>query len=136
MKLLLSCMDVRLHHSRLQHSRTNKMTSSNRLKGKYQNFCLHGMLTSPCSSPGPRARTLSAPPWVIGPTVNWKGLPEEKISQTNQNTVQSFFLPQPALSQVSIIKNNNNNNNNLRVSNIRVSNRTLIYNVCPKSALT
>jgi len=25
--------------------------------------------------------------------------------------------------------------NNLRVSNIRVSNRTLIYNVCPKSAL-
>ena len=28
------------------------------------------------------------------------------------------------------------NNNNLRVSNIRVSNRTLIYNVCPKSALT
>jgi len=32
--------------------------------------------------------------------------------------------------------NNNNNNGNLRVSNIRVSNRTLIYNVCPKSALT
>jgi len=33
--------------------------------------------------------------------------------------------------------NNNNNNNNLRVSNIRVSNRTLIYTcVCPKSALT
>src|SRR6218665_879282 len=30
----------------------------------------------------------------------------------------------------------NNNNNDLRVSNIRVSNRTLIYNVCPKSALT
>ena len=30
----------------------------------------------------------------------------------------------------------NDNNNNLRVSNIRVSNRTLIYNVCPKSALT
>jgi len=29
-----------------------------------------------------------------------------------------------------------NNNNNIRVSNIRVSNRTLIYNVCPKSALT
>jgi len=29
-----------------------------------------------------------------------------------------------------------NNNNNLRVSNIRVSNRTLIYNVCPKCALT
>jgi len=29
----------------------------------------------------------------------------------------------------------NNNNNNLRVSNIRVSNRTLIYNVCPKSGL-
>ena len=27
-------------------------------------------------------------------------------------------------------------NNNLRVSNIRVSSRTLIYNVCPKSALT
>ena len=27
-------------------------------------------------------------------------------------------------------------NNNLRVSNIRVSNRTLIYNVWPKSALT
>ena len=27
-------------------------------------------------------------------------------------------------------------NNNLPVSNIRVSNRTLIYNVCPKSALT
>jgi len=26
--------------------------------------------------------------------------------------------------------------NNLHVSNIRVSNRTLIYNVCPKSALT
>jgi len=32
--------------------------------------------------------------------------------------------------------NSNNNNNNLRVSNIRVSNRPLIYNVCPKSALT
>ena len=29
-----------------------------------------------------------------------------------------------------------NNNNKLRVSNIRVSNRTLIYNVYPKSALT
>ena len=28
------------------------------------------------------------------------------------------------------------NNNNLCVSNIRVSNCTLIYNVCPKSALT
>ena len=28
------------------------------------------------------------------------------------------------------------NNNNLRVSDIRLSNRTLIYNVCPKSALT
>ena len=27
-------------------------------------------------------------------------------------------------------------NNNLRVSNIRVSKRTLIYNVCSKSALT
>src|SRR6218665_3303226 len=32
--------------------------------------------------------------------------------------------------------NNNNNNNNFRVSNIRVSNRTLIYNVCPEAALT
>jgi len=31
---------------------------------------------------------------------------------------------------------NNNNNNNLRVSNIMVSHRTLIYSVCPKSALT
>jgi len=31
---------------------------------------------------------------------------------------------------------NNNNNNNFRVSNIRVSNRTLIYNVCPEAALT
>jgi len=30
----------------------------------------------------------------------------------------------------------NNNNNNLRVSDIRLSNRTMIYNVCPKSALT
>ena len=30
----------------------------------------------------------------------------------------------------------NNNNNNFRVSNIRVSNRTLIYNVCPEAALT
>src|SRR6218665_950823 len=29
-----------------------------------------------------------------------------------------------------------NNNNNFRVSNIRVSNRTLIYNVCPEAALT
>ena len=29
-----------------------------------------------------------------------------------------------------------NNNNNFRVSNIRVSNRTLNYNVCPKSTLT
>jgi len=27
-------------------------------------------------------------------------------------------------------------NNNFRVSNIRVSNRTLIYNVCPEAALT
>jgi len=32
--------------------------------------------------------------------------------------------------------NNNNNNNNFRVSNIRVSNRALIYNVCPEAALT
>src|SRR6218665_2957561 len=32
--------------------------------------------------------------------------------------------------------NNNNNNNNFRVSNIRVSYRTLIYNVCPEAALT
>src|SRR6218665_1512767 len=31
---------------------------------------------------------------------------------------------------------NNDNNNNFRVSNIRVSNRTLIYNVCPEAALT
>ena len=30
----------------------------------------------------------------------------------------------------------NNNNNNFCVSNIRVSNRTLFNNVCPKSALT
>src|SRR6218665_2530819 len=30
--------------------------------------------------------------------------------------------------------NNNNNNNNFSVSNIRVSNRTLIYNVCPEAA--
>src|SRR6218665_1471807 len=29
-----------------------------------------------------------------------------------------------------------NNNYNLHVSDIRVSNRTLIYNVCPKSTLT
>jgi len=28
------------------------------------------------------------------------------------------------------------NNNNFRVSNIRVLNRTLIYNVCPEAALT
>jgi len=28
------------------------------------------------------------------------------------------------------------NNNNFRVSNIRVSNGTLIYNVCPEAALT
>ena len=33
------------------------------------------------------------------------------------------------------LEQHNNNNNNLRVSNIMVSNRTLIYNVCPKSAL-
>src|SRR6218665_643681 len=32
--------------------------------------------------------------------------------------------------------NNNRPNNNFRVSNIRVSNRTLIYNVCPEAALT
>ena len=32
--------------------------------------------------------------------------------------------------------NNNNNNNNFRVSNTKVSNRTLIYNVCPEAALT
>ena len=32
--------------------------------------------------------------------------------------------------------NSNNNNNSFRVSNIRVSNRTLIYNVCPEAALT
>ena len=31
---------------------------------------------------------------------------------------------------------NNNNNNNFRVSNIRVSSRTLIYNVCSEAALT
>src|SRR6218665_1766884 len=31
---------------------------------------------------------------------------------------------------------NNNNNNNFRVSNIRVLNRSLIYNVCPEAALT
>src|SRR6218665_3311848 len=32
--------------------------------------------------------------------------------------------------------NNNNINNNFRVSNIRGSNSTLIYNVCPEAALT
>ena len=36
---------------------------------------------------------------------------------------------------IFISQNNNNNNNNFRVSNIRVSNRTLIYNVCLKSTL-
>jgi len=36
-------------------------------------------------------------------------------------------------SGADLAANNNNNNNNFRVSNIRVSNRTLIYNVCPKS---
>jgi len=30
----------------------------------------------------------------------------------------------------------NNNNNNFRVSNIGVSNHTLIYNVCPEAVLT
>src|SRR6218665_1844536 len=39
-------------------------------------------------------------------------------------------------SDVYYNNNNNNNNNNFRVSNIRVSNRTLIYNVCPEAALT
>ena len=36
----------------------------------------------------------------------------------------------PTLSYIDL------NNNNFRVSNIRVSNRTLIYNVCPEAALT
>src|SRR6218665_2576535 len=34
--------------------------------------------------------------------------------------------------KLKLMNNNNNNNNNFRVSNIRVSNRTLIYNVCPE----
>ena len=34
-----------------------------------------GFSTSPRSRPGPMALTLCAPPSVIGPTVNWKGLP-------------------------------------------------------------
>jgi len=38
-------------------------------------------------------------------------------------------------SKVGLIYHNNNNNN-FHVSNIRVSNRTLIYNVCPEAALT
>src|SRR6218665_992660 len=39
-------------------------------------------------------------------------------------------------SALILLLHNNSNNNNFRVSNIRVSNRALIYNVCPKSALT
>ena len=48
------------------------------------------------------------------------------------NHVQNLFLSvlRVGLGQF------NNNNNNFRVSNIRVSNRTLIYNVCPEAALT
>lgn len=59
------------------------------------------MLTSPCSSPGPSARTLSAPPWMIGPTVNWKGLPNHNKSKTNRtivNTVKPFLCPLLSLS--------------------------------------
>lgn len=58
------------------------------------------MLTSPFSSPGPSARTLSAPPWMIGPTVNRKGLPNRK-KETNRliiNTVPPLLYPLLSLS--------------------------------------
>ena len=46
-----------------------------------------GLLTSPRSSPGPIARTLCAPPSVIGPTVNWNGLPIiQKHAQDKHDT--------------------------------------------------
>src|SRR6218665_828396 len=49
----------------------------------------------------------------------------------------SNFLPvRPWLLRVPSAYMDNTNNNNFRVSNIRVSNRTLIYNVCPETALT
>jgi len=41
-----------------------------------------GTSTSPFSSPGPMARTLWAPTSVIGPTVNWNGLPVIVTSAT------------------------------------------------------
>lgn len=50
---------------------------------------LHGLFTSPLSSPGPTARTLWAPPSVIGPTVNWKGLPENHNHQQLQHSANS-----------------------------------------------
>src|SRR6218665_112970 len=57
-----------------------------------------------------------------------------KLSSQNIALAASLYI---SLNYVTLHKaNNNNNNNNFRVSNIRVSNRTLIYNVCPEAALT
>lgn len=54
--------------------------------------CLYllGLFTSPLSRPDPTARTFSGPPPIIGPTVNWNGLPEEEKMKWTENYVNPF----------------------------------------------
>ena len=63
-------------------------------------------------------------------TPNWKHCPLA-------NPILIHRLPHISLPvSTSSTIHHNNNFNNFRVSNIRVSNRTLIYNVCPEAAIT
>src|SRR6218665_3909197 len=61
---------------------------------------------------------------------SWKGM-KDLADRTQKETAKFWLNINPEKTN-----NNNNNNNNFRVSNIRVSNRTLIYKVCPEAALT
>ena len=98
---------------------------------------------------------------VTGPSL-WNGLPFQLRAKLNMSFLATVTLLQShSLNRISLNSSrgmedfnfdvfcsrifilttfvnvsNNNNNNNFRVSNIRVSNRTLIYNVCPEAALT
>src|SRR6218665_4200162 len=73
--------------------------------------------------PDPRTQALrQRRHWLIAAsTIDWTKRPLSLIRRISSSLTLAIVI---------II------NNNFRVSNIRVSNRTLIYNACPEAALT
>ena len=92
-----------------------------------------------CRRDGSSARSLQAPQHLK--------TTHDRFDNPFTTSLEPLFSPRPVLGaplssylEVALInfidRQTDRHNNNLRVSNIRVSNRTLIYNLCPKSALT